>query len=425
MAEQGARMNRLIDDLLSLSRIELTEHQAPSEALDLKQLLPASGGGVRTEAGGAQRPAGDADRPTICRCVAGMPTKWRRCCRICWTMRLKYGREGGLVSVEAAERSPATRWPNRPGIVISVADQGGGIPKQHLPRLTERFYRVDKGRSRAVGGTGLGLAIVKHIVNRHRGQLLIESEEGKGTTVSVWLPATPAPQRLVDADEADATTQRGCMKSSRARSGGDVGGGVGRSRPWPSLQHSPAQVGQPSPEALQSIFGEALGLLTGGFVAPPQRPSQVTHDGDTYHVSIPLPEMTTPPDAAIDVVARPLDRGAWDVTSLVLPRTGTMPMAGRRLACAFSIGQQAIHAKIEPDLARPSPFAADCTTSELRSDEDGRHAGQTIERYSLEGSVSAGTVSGEIDQRLNVQSHGSALNGGLHRTRHNGIAATG
>ena len=82
------------------------------------------------------------------------------------------------------------RWPNRPGIVISVDDQGGGIPRQHLPRLTERFYRVDKGRSRAVGGTGLGLAIVKHIVNRHRGQLLIESEEGKGTTVSIWLPAT-------------------------------------------------------------------------------------------------------------------------------------------------------------------------------------------------------------------------------------------
>jgi two-component system phosphate regulon sensor histidine kinase PhoR len=72
-----------------------------------------------------------------------------------------------------------------------VADDGPGIPRADLPRVTERFYRVDKGRSRAAGGTGLGLAIVKHIVSRHRGQLLIESEEAKGTTVSVWLPVGP------------------------------------------------------------------------------------------------------------------------------------------------------------------------------------------------------------------------------------------
>jgi two-component system phosphate regulon sensor histidine kinase PhoR len=73
-----------------------------------------------------------------------------------------------------------------------VSDNGRGIAREHVPRLTERFYRVDKGRSRnahgAPGGTGLGLAIVKHIVNRHRGQLLIESEEGQGSTFSVWLP---------------------------------------------------------------------------------------------------------------------------------------------------------------------------------------------------------------------------------------------
>ena len=77
----------------------------------------------------------------------------------------------------------------RAGVVLTVTDYGKGIAPEHLPRLTERFYRVDKGRSRAVGGTGLGLAIVKHIVNRHRGQLVIQSEPGTGTTIRVWLPA--------------------------------------------------------------------------------------------------------------------------------------------------------------------------------------------------------------------------------------------
>ena len=84
-------------------------------------------------------------------------------------------------------------------MVLSVADDGRGIARAHLPRLTERFYRVDKGRSRAVGGTGLGLAIVKHVVNRHRGQLRIESEEGSGATFSVWLPACAPVQAAPEA----------------------------------------------------------------------------------------------------------------------------------------------------------------------------------------------------------------------------------
>jgi two-component system phosphate regulon sensor histidine kinase PhoR len=101
---------------------------------------------------------------------------------------VKYGGQGGWVRV-TARPAPPGRWPNRPGVVVAVSDSGPGIAKEHVPRLTERFYRIDKGRSRSAGGTGLGLAIVKHIVNRHRGQLAIESEEGRGSTFSVWLPA--------------------------------------------------------------------------------------------------------------------------------------------------------------------------------------------------------------------------------------------
>jgi two-component system phosphate regulon sensor histidine kinase PhoR len=104
---------------------------------------------------------------------------------------VKYGGRAGQVKV-VARLAPPGRWPSRAGVVVSVADAGPGIAKEHVPRLTERFYRVDKGRSRTAGGTGLGLAIVKHIVNRHRGQLVIDSDEGRGSTFSVWLPAAPA-----------------------------------------------------------------------------------------------------------------------------------------------------------------------------------------------------------------------------------------
>ena len=91
-------------------------------------------------------------------------------------------------AVPAAEDKGGGRWPPRPGIAIRVEDDGPGIPAEHIPRLTERFYRVSKGRSLAVGGTGLGLAIVKHVVNRHRGRLAIESKVGEGSRFIVWLP---------------------------------------------------------------------------------------------------------------------------------------------------------------------------------------------------------------------------------------------
>jgi two-component system phosphate regulon sensor histidine kinase PhoR len=181
MGEQAARMNRLIDDLLSLSRIELTEHQRPSDTVELRDLITRLAAGFELrlkERSVTLNLRVPNDLPT----VIGDADQLTQVLQNLLDNAMKYGREGGSILVEAAAAS------GRPGVVVTVADQGIGIPREHLPRLTERFYRVDTGRSRAAGGTGLGLAIVKHIVNRHRGQLSIESEEGIGTTVSVWLP---------------------------------------------------------------------------------------------------------------------------------------------------------------------------------------------------------------------------------------------
>ncbi len=192
MAEQAGRMNRLIDDLLSLSRIELVEHQPPAEQVDLGRLLS------RLVAGFEPRLVAEA-MTLETRLAPGMPLVTGDADQLAQVVQnlldnaVKYGGDGKLVRLELASAPDGGRWPPRPGLVLSVTDRGPGIPREHLPRLTERFYRVDKGRSRAVGGTGLGLAIVRHIVNRHRGQLLIESEEGAGTTVSVWLPLAAQP----------------------------------------------------------------------------------------------------------------------------------------------------------------------------------------------------------------------------------------
>ncbi len=186
MGEQAARMNRLIDDLLSLSRIELIEHQTPSGTVELCELV------TRLVAGFEPRLRARSVTLDL-RLTNGLPAVIGDADQLTQVLQnlldnaVKYGREGGTVRLDIAVAPPG-----RPGVVVTVADQGAGIPREHLPRLTERFYRVDTGRSRAAGGTGLGLAIVKHIVNRHRGQLSIESEEGAGTTVTVWLPQAVA-----------------------------------------------------------------------------------------------------------------------------------------------------------------------------------------------------------------------------------------
>ena len=187
MAEQATRMNRLIDDLLSLSRIELTEHQMPAEDVSLPDLVERmlAAFEIRLKQRRILLKLSIApDIPTI----IGDPDQLEQVLQNLFDNAVKYGREGGLMRVGLETVPPGGKFPTRPGLVLSVADDGGGIARRHLPRLTERFYRVDSGRSRAVGGTGLGLAIVKHVVNRHRGVLLIESEEGQGTVFTVWLP---------------------------------------------------------------------------------------------------------------------------------------------------------------------------------------------------------------------------------------------
>ena len=188
MAEQAARMNRLIDDLLSLSRIEMNEHQPPLTRVNLGALA------ARVVAG--FEPAAAARRVALeLKAAPGLPPAVADSDQVAQVLQnlidnaLKYGRQGGRVQVGLAQAQSGGRWPARPGVLVTVTDDGPGIPKAHVPRLTERFYRVDAGRSRRAGGTGLGLAIVKHIVNRHRGALAIDSDEGAGAVFSVWLPA--------------------------------------------------------------------------------------------------------------------------------------------------------------------------------------------------------------------------------------------
>lgn len=199
MHEQAARMSRLVQDLLSLSAIELVEHTPPDAPASIAEIVRSVTAAlqlaadkkhmkIRTEIAGDLNPvAGDADQ--LAQLFQNLVDN-----------AIKYGRKGTeiRVAVRRADQPPpalarAVRERAAPGVVwISVTDQGEVIPAEHIPRLTERFYRVDTARSRAVGGTGLGLAIVKHIVNRHRGLLEIASEEDVGSTFSVCLPELPA-----------------------------------------------------------------------------------------------------------------------------------------------------------------------------------------------------------------------------------------
>ena len=202
MQEQAGRMSRLVADLLSLSRIELNEHARPSGGVDLTEIIGRVANALSLRAaernmkielpmGPMGRTVGDADELT-------------QVFQNLIDNAIKYGRPGTAVTVSAARIADAGEIRARlPGlrrakamIAVAVADFGDGIAREHIPRLTERFYRVDPARSRDLGGTGLGLAIVKHVVNRHRGSLEIESVPGEGSVFTVYLPAEEAASGL-------------------------------------------------------------------------------------------------------------------------------------------------------------------------------------------------------------------------------------
>jgi two-component system phosphate regulon sensor histidine kinase PhoR len=184
MAEQASRMTRLIDALLSLSRVEMNAHVPPSGRVDLNDVLDhvrdtleplARDSGGRLRVGRFPRPAiVRADRDELVQVFQNLVQN-----------AFRYGVKGGQIRLEPRQAPPVGRQLGR--YAISVIDQGPGIAPEHLPRLTERFYRIDVTASREKGGTGLGLAIVKHILNRHRGELAIASQPGKGSTFTVLL----------------------------------------------------------------------------------------------------------------------------------------------------------------------------------------------------------------------------------------------
>lgn len=186
MSVQAGRMRRLIDDLLSLSRIELNEHNPPSGAAELT--------GIVQDAAAALSPLAATDKVKIEVAphdplhVTGDRDELIQVFQNLLHNAIKYGRAGGTIRVHFGRVPGAGRRQAEGWVFAAVADEGEGIPREVIPRLTERFYRVDVKRSRERGGTGLGLAIVKHILNRHHGRLQIDSTPSQGSTFTVFLP---------------------------------------------------------------------------------------------------------------------------------------------------------------------------------------------------------------------------------------------
>ena len=193
MQRQAERMHAIVSDLLELSRLEASRGEAEREPVDVAGLLAL----MRKEAlARPDRPASFELRLESDALLLGAETELHSILQNLITNAIKYTPPEGTVTVRF--------WADHLGAHVAVADTGIGIASEHLPRLTERFYRVDAGRSRKLGGSGLGLAIVKHALQRHGGHLEIASQEGKGSTFTCHLP----PERVTDRPTSGAGVAR-------------------------------------------------------------------------------------------------------------------------------------------------------------------------------------------------------------------------
>ncbi|MEM9437117.1 MAG: ATP-binding protein [Pseudomonadota bacterium] len=187
MDTEARRMNRLVQDLLSLSRVESEERVRPDQNVDLTEVVRETAQTLSRlfEQAKTQLKLELAEGPVW---VNGERDQLTQVLHNLLENAVKYGAGEVTVSMSLPEREAALRGP---AVLLDIRDNGEGIEAHHLPRLTERFYRVDTHRSRSQGGTGLGLAIVKHVVGRHRGRLRVSSVPGEGSVFTVILPRLP------------------------------------------------------------------------------------------------------------------------------------------------------------------------------------------------------------------------------------------
>jgi two-component system phosphate regulon sensor histidine kinase PhoR len=186
--DQSLRMQTLIEDLLTLSALETGAPAAVEERVDVAQLVAGIAADTRLLSNGRHAIEVDVDRRATCATLLGSEKELRSAFANLASNAVRYTPAGGHIRLS---------WKcSRDGGEFAVEDDGIGIAAEHIPRLTERFYRVDRGRSRETGGTGLGLAIVKHILSRHQAELRVTSEPGKGSRFSARFPSTRFPPAL-------------------------------------------------------------------------------------------------------------------------------------------------------------------------------------------------------------------------------------